>query len=63
MDKKKDYNHFPIRETVMISGNIIQKNKASAKSDFRKDIAQLLGANGYQTIFVPERKIATRTSE
>ena len=63
MNKKKDFNHFPIRETVMISGNVIESNKVSAKSEFRKDIAQLLEANGYRTRFVLDRKIISRSAD
>jgi len=62
MNKKKDYNHFPIRETVMISGNIIETSKVSAKSEFRKDIVQLLMTNGYAVRFVPDREIRSRST-
>jgi len=62
MNKKKNYNHFPIRETVMISGNIIESDEASAKSEFRKDVAQLLGVNGYRIRFVPDPKIVSRSA-
>jgi hypothetical protein len=60
MNKKKDYNHFPVRETAIIRGYIIENNKVSAKSEFRKDIVQLLNTNGYGVRFVPDRKIVSR---
>jgi hypothetical protein len=63
MNKKKDYDHFPIRETVMISGNIIERSKVTAKTEFRKDLVQLLMTNGYIVRFVPDSKIISRSTD
>jgi len=59
MNKKKDFNHFPIRETAIISGSIIDNSMVSAKSEFRKDIVRLLNTNGYGVRFVAVRKMVS----
>jgi hypothetical protein len=56
MGSKKEYDNFPVRETIIVSGNIFHENTVSAKSDFRRDVTRLLRNAGYTVRFVPERK-------
>ena len=49
---KKDYQSFNVRQTTVISGKIVAENEDSAKSDFRKDILDILRAHGYSAKIV-----------
>jgi hypothetical protein len=52
MGSKKVNKKHSILETIRVSGKIVQKNEASAKSDFRRDLVHLLRTNGYAVQFV-----------